>query len=414
MSTPFLSYFDFNIARLKLAAVWIYEKNTPQRTIFFQNCYNIFWATYLYFIYFPTECLATLDAHNDFTILIRDFRDMGNHIGLIIKAVNWYLKRKQILRLLKVLEHYNIYYEESEECQPKVIIEKHRIKAEKWSKILFRLINTICGCMFISGIFVFIFKGEDNYVWENGVRYYRQKLPVNVFPLFGNKNRAQFLVTFIYVLAALTFYGWMISGLDSLFITILSCVSAHLRILESAIKTIRLRCCRRIGIIPKDELYDPLRLQMEMQNELKACLIHLQMVYRCSTEIEDIYSIQTLLQIFISLYEICFCMYLLSISRYDSLGSELTYLFSTGFQLLLYCWFGNMVTDASTSVSYALYDCEWFASNMVFKKQIIFTMARMNKPIYVTVGKITPLSFITFITIARGAYSYFTFLKRNI
>lgn len=61
---------------------------------------------------------------------------------------------------------------------------------------------------------------------------------------------------------------------------------------------------------------------------------------------ESIYNGQTFFQTFISLCEMCFCLYLLSETIDQNIGNEITYLIATGFELLMYCWFGNNITEA--------------------------------------------------------------------
>lgn len=58
-------------------------------------------------------------------------------------------------------------------------------------------------------------------------------------------------------------------------------------------------------------------------------------------------------------------------------------------------------------MSYSLYVGNWFSAGVSYKKQILFTMTRLQKPVYVTIGKVTPLNFHTFLTVKFLLYNYY-------
>lgn len=68
-------------------------------------------------------------------------------------------------------------------------------------------------------------------------------------------------------------------ALDSLFITLMSCICAHLRVLQGAFKTLRPRCLKKLGFSSNEIfLHDPAELQQEMGKEMSKCLRHLQTI----------------------------------------------------------------------------------------------------------------------------------------
>lgn len=90
-----------------------------------------------------------------------------------------------------------------------------------------------------------------------------------------------------------------------------------------------------------------------------------------------------------------------------------------GFQLYLYCSFGNEVTllvinlslinslifyifVKASNMSLFIWSADWFDCDASFKNNMIFTMERIKKPVYMTVGKFAPLTLQTFVTVPIG------------
>lgn len=69
-------------------------------------------------------------------------------------------------------------------------------------------------------------------------------------------------------------------GFDVIFTTMCSCVTAHIKILQGAFRTIRQRCLLRIKINDENFLNDPPCLQEETIKEMRRVIIHLQAVIR--------------------------------------------------------------------------------------------------------------------------------------
>lgn len=63
----------------------------------------------------------------------------------------------------------------------------------------------------------------------------------------------------------------------------MSCITAHLKILQGAFLTLRARCIKRLKFrqLPSTNvLHDPIELQDEVQKEMIKCIKHLQTVLR--------------------------------------------------------------------------------------------------------------------------------------
>lgn len=80
-----------------------------------------------------------------------------------------------------------------------------------------------------------------------------------------------------------------------------------------------------------------------------------------------------------------------------------------GIQFILYCLFGNEVTLKGLDIPSALFECEWLESSRTFRTDMIITMIRMKRPLYLTVGKFAPLTLGTFVSVRTSSFSFFHF-----
>nr|XP_022914644.1 odorant receptor 2a-like [Onthophagus taurus] len=152
-----------------------------------------------------------------------------------------------------------------------------------------------------------------------------------------------------------------------------------------------------------------------MDKEINKITNHLQVILEISKEIESIYTLVVLCQTIVSLIVLCTCLYMISLVEAFSLESakELAYMSAVGCQTFLYCYFGNKVRISSEMLPLAIYSMDWLSTTTSFKRTMIINMIRMQKGIYFTIGKFTPLTLSTFVQILRGSYSVFAVLKNS-
>ncbi|RZC36792.1 odorant receptor 92a [Asbolus verrucosus] len=365
----FSTYFDYNIFLLKLTASWSYDGKSKRTKRYLLKLYNVLCFLYFLVIYLTSQILYIFHAFDNLNTFLRALREDGNAIGLLYKTANYYINKKDILNLMNILQNEDYQYEECEDFKPKQIVEKDIEFKNKCSRFFlnFLLINRAIMWLFV--FYTFVMLSEEEYVIENGEKVYKQRLPVNIlFSPFGYGTKTKFFFTFNHVVFSGLFLGMKIVAFDVLFITLMSCVSSHLKLLRGAFKTIRPRCIKRINMVVDDHniLLDPKELQDETKKEM----------------------------------------------NFNNMQKEFFYLLANGFEIFLISLFGDKIIEASSELSLGLYESDWFSTNLAFRKEMILTMARMDKTVYVSIGKFTPLTLITFLTIGRAAFSFFTFIKQ--
>nr|BAR43454.1 putative olfactory receptor 12 [Ostrinia furnacalis] len=80
-------------------------------------------------------------------------------------------------------------------------------------------------------------------------------------------------------------------------------------------------------------------------------------------------------------------------------------------QLFIFCWHSNDVLVKSENVMLGPYESRWWDANVRQRKSILLLAGQLRISKVFTAGPFTNLTLSTFITILKGAYSYFTLLR---
>nr|AUF73020.1 odorant receptor [Anoplophora chinensis] len=127
------------------------------------------------------------------------------------------------------------------------------------------------------------------------------------------------------------------------------------------------------------------------------------------------YNLMILAQTLTSLFNVASCLF--SASR-EPVGSAvffatLVYFTSILIELGVVCWFGGEITTASEDIMFALYEVDWFSASQRFKHSLILTMCRMQRPIYLSIGKFFPLTLSAMVSVCKASFSYYTVFRRT-
>ncbi|EAA44074.1 AGAP005760-PB [Anopheles gambiae str. PEST] len=90
------------------------------------------------------------------------------------------------------------------------------------------------------------------------------------------------------------------------------------------------------------------------------------------------------------------------------------YMLAGFYQVFVWSFFGNRVTNMSTGISDATISCNWIVLADGLKKDLRFTTMRSQKPFVIDVYWLFPLTYETFIAILSRSYSIFTLLRTMI
>ncbi|XP_076668207.1 odorant receptor 10-like [Andrena cerasifolii] len=87
---------------------------------------------------------------------------------------------------------------------------------------------------------------------------------------------------------------------------------------------------------------------------------------------------------------------------------------NTVFQTSLYCAAGQILESQSESVYHAVFECEWLNLKPNQARSLIMVMTRAKKPLFVTAGKLFPMTMLTFCHILKISFSYISFLMTKL
>ncbi|XP_018329676.1 odorant receptor 43a-like [Agrilus planipennis] len=195
-------------------------------------------------------------------------------------------------------------------------------------------------------------------------------------------------------------------------------LATHFTLLQGAFRTVAFKK-------PTEQLTDAIVLvknRKKMQPEeykLLSHLIHytkhLQTTIQLTTEAEALFTFINLGAVLTSLLIIVSNFFTLSQAplRSSRFFRQIIYMGAMVYQLGIYTSYGNEITLKSGDVLQGIYFSDWVPRSLEFKKTMLMNMARLKKPIYFTIGKFSPLTLATFVSILRAAYSFFAVLKSS-
>ncbi|XP_011638856.2 putative odorant receptor 69a [Pogonomyrmex barbatus] len=156
---------------------------------------------------------------------------------------------------------------------------------------------------------------------------------------------------------------------------------------------------------------------MNYHNMLKYLVTKHIRLLRAIDIIEDTYNM-ILLSLFIY-FAILFAFYgFRMISLFDEESDtslvHIIYFASTVFNIFvhmcLYCVLGEMLVAQCNKIYHAAYSNQWYIMDLKFTQDLLFLMTRGSKPIYLTVGKVFPVTMTTFCGLIKTSVGYISVL----
>ncbi|XP_011704623.1 PREDICTED: odorant receptor 43a-like [Wasmannia auropunctata] len=80
--------------------------------------------------------------------------------------------------------------------------------------------------------------------------------------------------------------------------------------------------------------------------------------------------------------------------------------------MCLYCAIGEILMAQCDSLFYAVYNQEWYTLESNEVKDLIPIIIKSRKPVYLTAGKIFPMTMATFCSLIKSSAGYISVLLR--
>ncbi|XP_050072883.1 odorant receptor Or2-like [Anopheles maculipalpis] len=151
------------------------------------------------------------------------------------------------------------------------------------------------------------------------------------------------------------------------------------------------------------------------QSVHKLIASHQQLLAFCD-RLKRLYEPNIMAQFVCSMLIICLTAFELMFAKGDPMQMMRfgAYMLTAFYQIFVWSFFGNRVTNMSTGISDATIGCNWIVLDDGLKKDLRFTTMRSQKPFIIDVYWLFPLTYETFIAILSRSYSIFTLLRTMI
>ncbi|XP_011861181.1 PREDICTED: odorant receptor 13a-like [Vollenhovia emeryi] len=222
-------------------------------------------------------------------------------------------------------------------------------------------------------------------------------LPYQSYYVYDVTKRPQYELTFISqgIYVAIGMMGY--TGVDNFLSLLIFHICGQLEILQN-----RLQCLDKY---------------MDCHKVLRYCVARHNSLLSAISIIEDTYNV-ILLSLFIY-FAILFAFYgfrLISLLAEGNNMSavQLIYFVSSVFNIFvhmcLYCVLGEILVAQCNKIYYAAYTNEWYTMDPKVTEDLLLLMTRGSKPIYLTVGKISPVTMATFCGLLKTSVGYISVL----
>ncbi|XP_071626248.1 odorant receptor 4-like isoform X1 [Temnothorax longispinosus] len=222
-------------------------------------------------------------------------------------------------------------------------------------------------------------------------------LPVQTHYIYDITKRPQYELTFINQAISIAIAMTAYTAIDNF----LSLLVFHI--------------CGQLDILKKYLQY--LDKNINYHEVLKCCIVKHIRLLRAIDVIEDTYS--TILLCLFAYFTVTFAFYgFRMISLFDE-GNDMSfahiiYFVSIVFNIFasmgLYCALGEILMSQCNEIYYAAFNNKWYTLNPKIAEDLLFLMTRGSKPIYLTVGKISPVTMATFCSLLKTSVGYISVL----
>ncbi|XP_070500089.1 putative odorant receptor 85e [Chironomus tepperi] len=157
------------------------------------------------------------------------------------------------------------------------------------------------------------------------------------------------------------------------------------------------------------------RVYLDEMDALADCMKHHEMILQFGKMLQDVYSIFSSSKLFYSTFLQCFLAYALSSMMEFSwikMGNLFNYFSLCCFELLLFCYCGEILKHHSCRCGEALMRSNWESFNVTIRRGMIIILSYAINPIELLGMKINALNVDQFRAVMGTTFSYYTLLMK--
>nr|WCC57387.1 odorant receptor 48 [Papilio dardanus] len=235
----------------------------------------------------------------------------------------------------------------------------------------------------------------------------KNKLPLRAWYPYDTHKSPAYELTYLHQVVALYVAANLNVSKDSLVTALLAQCRCRLRLLALALRTLS----RDL-----DVKGDQLTVEQEaiVSARLRDCVLRHQAALNAAVQLQTCFSEPTFAQFTVSLVIICATAFQLvsqvgNVVRLLSMG---TYLLNMMYQVFIYCYQGNQLSEESIGVCGAAYAAPWHTFSAPLRRSLLVMMTRCRRAARISAGGFTALSLASFMAIIKASYSLFTLLQQ--
>ncbi|CAL1687668.1 unnamed protein product [Lasius platythorax] len=222
-------------------------------------------------------------------------------------------------------------------------------------------------------------------------------LPLQTYYVYDVMSSPRYELTFVLQLASMFFAIMSYTGIDNFLGLLVFHICGQLEILRN-----------RIEHLDKFiDFHDVLRSSVEDHTRL----------LRAIAVIEDTFNIMLLiLFLYFGILFACYGFLIMSLIEKGNdisishLMYEVCIAINTFGHMCLYCAVGEILVIQCDRIHYAVYNYKWYTLDPRNARGLILLMIRSSKPIYLTAGKVFPMTMATFCNLIKTSASYISVL----
>ncbi|CAK1579906.1 unnamed protein product [Parnassius mnemosyne] len=386
--TIFVDNINFSLRMsltiLRIVGFWAPRDLTRDATVWY-NIYGIFSFMFILGTYIIIQVVDMCLIWGNLPLMTGTAFLLFTNLAHAIKIVNLVTRRRKIRR---IIDDADLLLRSESSGEGKEIVKQcNRETALQLILYIFLTLVTMIG-------------------WATSAE--KNKLPLRAWYPYDTSKSPAYELTYLHQVFALFVAANLNVSKDTLVTTLIAQCRCRLRLLGLALRTM----CHDMDM-PENHLLTE-HQQAIVKARLRKCVARHQAALHAAVQVQACFSEPTFAQFTVSLVIICVTAFQLvsqtgNLVRLLSMG---TYLLNMTFQVFLYCYQGNQLSEESSAVAAAAYDCPWYMCGVPLRRSFLVLMVRCRRVARLTAGGFTTLSLASFMAIIKASYSLFTLLQQ--
>nr|QEI46823.1 odorant receptor 7 [Galleria mellonella] len=350
-------------------------------------------------IFTATEYVDVWFVKSDMSHLLNNLKITMLATMSVCKVTTFLYWQKRWRSIIEYITKSDLNRRKTNDMTKKNMIDNYTKYCRKITYFYWSLMYTTVIIVMVTPIFKYLFSSAYRSNLDDGTEKYLQV--VSSWVPFDKNTLVGYLAASAFQSYAAIYGGGWITSFDTNAMVIMVSFRAELELL-------RIDCANIFseeGRIVSDKVCN---------ERLREChKRHVELV-KYSRMFDECLSPIMLLYMFVCSVMLCVTAYQITIET-SAMQRFLTteYLVFGVAQLFIYCWHSNEVLYASQNLRWGPYESVWWTKDVSYRKDLFILIAQYNRIVAFSAGPFTQLTVATFISILKGAYSYYTLLSQS-